>query len=98
MQRTIMKVLYLRKTNIMINKKEKKMNRTAANYIREVAYYPINEMLEVQFTGDDYIYQYFDVPEEVWYDFKNTASLDIYFNSRITARYRYRRTKRDKKK
>ncbi len=74
------------------------MSRMAAQYIRDMVYYPMREVLEIQFAGDESVYQYFGVSEDVWYAFKNTASMDIYFNSQIASKYRYKRTKKEKKK
>ncbi len=74
------------------------MNRIAAVNIQKVKYCPIRKLLEVQFKGEENIYQYFDVPEEVWYNMKNTASIDMYFNIEIATSYRMKCVNRLKKK
>lgn len=74
------------------------MNRVAAGNIQKVRYCPIRKLLEVQFKGEENIYQYFDVPEEVWYAMKNTASMDLYFNIQIATCYRMKCVNKLKKK
>lgn len=64
------------------------MNRVSAKYIRGVTYYPIRKLLEIRFADDDNTYQYWDVPEEVWYGMRNTFSMDLFFNTQICTRYR----------
>lgn len=64
------------------------MHKIAALNIKRIEYYPIRKLLEVQFQGEEGIYQYFDVPEEIWYNMRNTASVDMYFNIKIAACYR----------
>ena len=65
-------------------------NRICAQYIKNIAYYPIRMILEVQFHNDECIYQYYDVPEHEWYAMKNTYSMDLYFNMQIATHYRYK--------
>ncbi|MBQ9142753.1 MAG: KTSC domain-containing protein [Lachnospiraceae bacterium] len=74
------------------------MYRVAAKNIQKVRYCPVRMLLEVQFNGEENIYQYFDVPEEVWYNMKNSASLDMYFNVVIATGYRMKCVNRLKKK
>lgn len=64
------------------------MHRVSAAGIQRMRYCPIKKLLEVQFKGEENIYQYFDVPEEVWYNMKSTASIDMYFNVNIATSYR----------
>lgn len=73
------------------------MNRIASQHINSMKYSPSRMLLEVQFREDEHTYQYFDVPEEVWYDMKNSASIDMYFNIRVAACYRNKCVKKSKK-
>lgn len=65
------------------------MQRIAARNIRFLRYCPQRMILEVQFDGDKNVYQYFDVPEDVWYNMKNVADVDLFFNLLIASNYRY---------
>ena len=65
------------------------MQRVAARNIKLLRYYPQRMILEVRFWEDNNVYQYFDVPEEIWYNMKNVADMDLFFNSRIASNYRY---------
>lgn len=48
-------------------------------------------MLEVEFAQDGQIWQYFEVPEELWYTFKRVPSPDDFFHSHIKGSYEERR-------
>jgi len=74
------------------------MYRISTRDIQGIRYCPIRKLLEVQFKGEDTIYQYFDVPEEVWYNMRNTASIDMYFNAMIATGYRVKRVNKQKKR
>lgn len=74
------------------------MSRMAAKYIWDVAYFPIRKLLEIQFVNDENIYQYYEVPEEVWYAMRNTLSMDIYFNLQISSQYKCKTIQKGKRK
>ncbi len=75
------------------------MHKLATDSIEFVKYYPMKEVLEIQFNGEQNItYQYFDVPEEVWYSFKNSPSVERFFNVKIATSYRMRCVKKQGKK
>ena len=74
------------------------MSRVSAQYIMNVAYFPMRKLLEIQFVNDDHIYQYFDVPEEVWYSMRNTGSMDMYYNLQISSKYKSKIVRRGGKK
>lgn len=74
------------------------MSKVAAKYILDAAYFPIRKLLEIQFANDENVYQYFEVPEEVWYAMRNTLSMDIYFNMQISSQYKCKTIQRGKDK
>ncbi len=74
------------------------MFRVSAEHIYRMQYCPIRKMLEVQFNKEEKVYQYLDVPEEVWYTMRNTASIDLFFNVMIASRYRVKCVNKQKKK
>ena len=73
------------------------MYRISTRDIQGIRYCPIRKLLEVQFKGEDMVYQYFDVPEEVWYNMRNTASVDMYFNTMVATNYRVKCVNKQKK-
>ena len=56
-----------------------------------VGYDSRNNVLIVVFRESGAEYQYFDVPEDVWESFYDSASLGRYFNSYIKGNYAYRK-------
>ena len=74
------------------------MSRISARYISDVAYFPIRKLLEIQFVNDENVYQYFEVPEEVWYAMRNTLSMDLYFNMLISSQYKCKTIQKGKGK
>ncbi len=64
------------------------LHRISNRNIRAVQYYPIRMILEIQFMEDNLVYQYLDVPEEVWYQLRNVPNIDIYFNLQIMCKYK----------
>ena len=45
------------------------------------------ELLEIEFTGDGQIWQYSEVAEEIWYQFKCEARPDYFFHNYIKGNY-----------
>lgn len=74
------------------------MSRMSARYILDAAYFPIRKLLEIQFVNDENVYQYFEVPEEVWYAMRNTLSMDMYFNMQISSQYKCKIIRKGKTK
>ena len=56
--------------------------------IRSIGYEPINSILEVEFKNGG-IYQYFNVPPDVYEELMNTESHGIYFHENIKEIYQY---------
>lgn len=63
------------------------IKRIANDTIAAIDYSPLKKLLEIQFLGENMIYQYFDVPEEIWYALKSSPNMDVYFNAQILGRY-----------
>ena len=66
------------------------MNRTpvTSSNVASVGYDPHTMTLEVEFTSDS-VYQYFDVPETVYHELMNAASVGRFLNQNIKDIYRY---------
>lgn len=62
---------------------------TSSN-IRSIGYDQILSILEVEFTSGD-IYQYFDVPKNLYQQFLNTSSHGQFLNDIIRYDYRYQK-------
>lgn len=52
-------------------------------YIDAIGYDAQCELLEVRLLRSSRVRQYYNVPEEIWYQFRDSASPDIYYRSRI---------------
>ncbi|MEP7291495.1 MAG: lysine--tRNA ligase [Chloroflexota bacterium] len=68
------------------------LNREAhdSTVIRAIAYAPLSHTLEIEFQSGT-IYQYFDVPENVYNELNSAVSHGQYFNANIKNSYAYRR-------
>jgi hypothetical protein len=65
------------------------MERTPINssMIASIGYDPSNGTLEVEFKKGGVIWQYYDVPENVWHEFQSAASQGKYFLANIRNRF-----------
>lgn len=68
------------------------MYRTPVNSsnIRSIGYDPQMATLEVEFTSGD-VYQYFNVPENLYRQFLDTSSHGQFLNDHIRYNYRYQK-------
>ena len=55
--------------------------------LTEIAYWPYGKELRVQFRNSGAWYTYYDVPVEIWQDFKNAESKGRYYNQYIKGSY-----------
>lgn len=44
-------------------------------------------ILEIEFKSNNQVWQYFDVPEYIWYEMESTTSKGKYFHSNIKGKY-----------
>ncbi len=61
-----------------------------SNYLRSVGYDSSNQILEIEFQKGE-VYQYIDVPPEVYTELMNAPSHGRYFNANIKEVYAYRK-------
>ena len=59
-----------------------------SSMIVSIGYDNVNSILEVEFKSNQQIWQYFDVPEFIWYEFEAAVSTGKYFLSGIRGHYR----------
>ena len=65
--------------------------RFASRLISSAGYDAQKELLEIEFAQDGQVWQYWGVPEELWYRFRQELRPDNFFNFNIKGRYRERR-------
>lgn len=65
------------------------MNRESvqSSMIASLGYEADTSTLEVEFNSGA-VWQYYDVPESIYYDMKNSGSLGKFFNANIRGQYR----------
>lgn len=59
-----------------------------STYIDAIGYDAQRALLEVRMAGNGRIRRYADVPEEIWYRFRESASPDIYYRRCICGHFR----------
>jgi hypothetical protein len=75
---------------IMLQESVSKRIVVESNYLRSVGYDASSQILEIEFQKGD-IYQYIDVPLDVYTDLMNAPSHGRYFNTNIKEVYSYRK-------
>ncbi|MDR6715636.1 KTSC domain-containing protein [Paenibacillus sp. 2003] len=65
------------------------MNRiyTDSTMINSIAYDPTQAILEVEFKSSGHIWNYYDVPEYVWYEMNSASSIGEFFHANIKGTY-----------
>ena len=59
----------------------------SSTYIEAIGYDAQRELLEVRMTGSGKVKRYANVPEEIWYRFRESADPDIYYRRYICGRF-----------
>lgn len=59
-----------------------------STYIDAIGYDAQRAVLEVKLTKGNRLKRYVNVPEEIWYRFRESASPDLYYRSCICGHYR----------
>lgn len=79
----------------MLDPKEKTFSKRAAikvfsfccTYIDTVGYDPQRELLEIKLNNSDKVRRYSNVPEVIWYQFRESANPDIYYRRCICGHF-----------
>lgn len=58
-----------------------------SSMIVSIGYDNANSTLEVEFKSNQQVWQYYDVPEFIWYEFESAASTGKHFLSSIRGHY-----------
>lgn len=58
--------------------------------VASAGYDALCAILELEFQPDGQIWQYYDVPEHVWYDWRKTADSSSFFHTNILGKYEAR--------
>lgn len=56
--------------------------------ISSIGYDSLQAVLEVEFRSNGQIWQYYDVPENIWYEMEAASSVGKFFNLNIKNIYR----------
>lgn len=57
-----------------------------SSMITSIGYDPNTSILEIEFKGNGAIWQYYDFPENLWYEFKS-GSLGKFWHANIKGQY-----------
>lgn len=65
------------------------MDRTyiESSALLSIGYDTSTSTLEIEFKNSHQVWQYYDVPEYIWYEFCDAPSAGKYFNSNIRNQY-----------
>lgn len=55
--------------------------------IASAGYDALCEILELEFSSDGQIWQFYDVPEHIWYEWRKTESALAFFHTNILGKY-----------
>lgn len=62
-------------------------NRVGTADIISVGYDAQKAVLEIEFRVDGQVWQYYEVPEDLWYCFRNAAFDDLFYYKNISGKY-----------
>lgn len=65
-----------------------KRNKMMMPGIVSAGYDALNEILELEFQQDGQIWQFYDVPENVWYAFRKTEAVQTFYHTCIIGKFR----------
>lgn len=58
--------------------------------ISSAGYDALHQILEIVFSDDGQIWQFYDVPEFVWYEWRKVKEMQVYYHTKIFGRYKSR--------
>ncbi len=61
--------------------------KTLITGITSAGYDALCATLELEFWPDGQVWQFYDVPEHVWYNWRNTEATHTFFHTNIFGRY-----------
>lgn len=62
-------------------------NKTIMTGIASAGYDALRAVLELEFLSDGQVWQFYDVPECVWYEWRKTEETVSFFHTNILGRY-----------
>jgi hypothetical protein len=66
-----------------------KRKSVTSSVLRSIGYSPTSHTLEVEFVEQKDIYQYHNVPKDIYYNLMTASSLGQYFNNHIKNQYAF---------
>ncbi|MCM2996148.1 KTSC domain-containing protein [Paenibacillus cellulositrophicus] len=58
-----------------------------SSMISSIGYDEFQAVLEVEFKSNGHVWQYYDVPEYIWFEMNSTPSVGKYFHATIKGTY-----------
>lgn len=52
-----------------------------------VGYDALLKVMELEFQRDGQVWRFYDVPESLWYQFRNAREADVFFSIHIAGKY-----------
>lgn len=62
-------------------------SKTVIEGIASAGYDALCAILELEFCSGGEIWQFYDVPEQVWYEWRRTEAAQSFFHTHISGRY-----------
>ncbi|HKM34743.1 MAG TPA: KTSC domain-containing protein [Lachnospiraceae bacterium] len=56
--------------------------------ISSAGYDAQKQILEIKFSADGQVWQFYDVPEYVWYEWRRVKEMQVYYHTKIFGKYR----------
>lgn len=69
--------------------------RTAMEGIASAGYDALYAVLELEFASNGEVWQFYDVPEQIWYAWRKTESCISFFHTYIAGKYRAEQVRRN---
>ena len=58
-----------------------------SSMIKSIGYDSDNQILEIEFVSDGSVWQYYDFPEYLWYEFESSGSKGKFFHREVKGQY-----------
>lgn len=58
-----------------------------SSMITSIGYDPSAAVLEIEFKSDGAVWQYYDFPENLFYDFKGSSSVGVFWHANIKSQF-----------
>ncbi len=73
-------------------------NRVGTREIASMGYDALSEVLEIEFQRDGQVWQYTEVPEDLWYRLRGVAEIDGFYYRHICGQFKERAVYRGRRR